>query len=588
MEPNQRLCPKCSEIITHKCAKSARKATQDCRPCKRCHYVSRANPKEAKCPLCGYVSKRLTDFERHLTSEHGMTARELWDKEHNGPALCRCGCGGTTKWLGWNLGYSGLLVGHNANLVSVYGQEAAREISDKRRKKLTGRTGWAKGLTKSDPRIESRSKSISESRKAAFADGKIRSWSKGKSKETDERLSRLSKRHKERYASGELVPWAKGLSKESDQRIRNMAAKVSLTHQNLSIRKRLDELKRLKAHEIKERIESSGKLKLIESSLDEYVNDNTSNITVECITCGAQTVGSLRRFKHGRCHHCDPGGSAAQHEMASWIRSLGVGVESNKRDIINGLEVDIYVPEKKLGIEYNGLYWHSLLNKSASYHDNKTQACTKAGISLFHVFEDEWKEKRNIIESMIKHRIGLTENRVSARNCEIVVLSPKERFEFFTENHIDGDTQSKIAWGLVLDDKIVAAMSLRSPFHKKHNKSLEVARFCTRTHVSVVGALGKLTKQAFKFARSGGCESLMSYVDTRLGTSKSWDDSGWTFVEETHPRFWWTDFTHRFNRFKYKADPSRGLSEAQVAEEAGVVKIHGCKNRLYKITLDAI
>ena len=43
----------------------------------------------------------------------------------------------------------------------------------------------------------------------------------------------------------------------------------------------------------------------------------------------------------------------------------------NSRDIINPYEIDIYLPELKLGIEFNGLYWHSEKFKSKNYHFNK-------------------------------------------------------------------------------------------------------------------------------------------------------------------------------------------------------------------------
>lgn len=588
MDPNQRICPGCSETITYQSSKSATKAEKKRSICNKCKYSHRSSNRETRCPLCDFSSKKLTKFNEHVVKQHNKTLKELWDELNNGPVKCACGCDEVTRWISWSDGYSRLLVGHNANLVSFYGEEGAELVLRKRKEKLTGKTGWAKGLSKeTDDRIKIRSIATSMGMKRAFEEGKMIPWAKNKTKDTDERLRVASSRQKERYASGELTPWAKGLTKETDIRVKVMAEKVSLAHKNLSVRKRLDELKRLKANEIKERIEASGKLRLIEESIGDYINDNTPNVVAECIVCGTRTTGTLRRLKYGRCYNCDPGGSVAQHEVSSWIKSLGVEVEVNKRNIVSGIEIDIYAPHKKLGIEYNGLYWHSLLNKSMTYHDNKTQACKAAGVKLIHVFEDEWRDKKRIVQSMIKHRLGLTTRKLHGRECKLVELNNKERRDFFTENHIDGDTQARIAWGLKHEGEVVAALSLRSPFHKKHKDSLEVARFCTKTETGVTGGLGKLTKAAVSWVKGQGYVSLMSYVDERFGSSHGWNTAGWVESGETQPRFWWTDFANRFNRFRYKADPSRGMTEAQVAEEAGVTKIYGSRNSVYVVNVVA-
>lgn len=586
MDPNKRLCPICNQTIDYKNAKILQKAIANNRPCVNCKYKNRKNPQEIKCPLCDFVTKKTTIFDKHLLSSHNTTAQLLWDQKFGGPKKCRCGCGGATKWLGWDKGYSDLLIGHNAKLSALYDAQKIEEILTKRKEKTKGKTGWSNGLTKdSDDRVKKRSKAAGEGRKKAFAEGKIKIWSKGFTKESDERLMKLSELLKDKFSKGILKPWARGLSKEKDEKIKDMASKVSLTHQNINIRKKLDDLKRLKAAEIKERVEANGKLKLIEESLNEYVNDNTPNIIVECITCGTRTTGTFRRLKYGRCYTCDPGGSITQHEISNWIKSLDVNVDTNRRDVINGLEIDIYVPEKKLGIEYNGLYWHSVLHKSTTYHDNKTQMCTNSGINLFHVFEDEWRDKRLIVESMIKHKLGLSSAKISARKCAIVQLSNKQRRIFFEENHIDGDTSAKFSYGLMHGEKIVSAISLRTPFHKKHENKLEVARFCSLLGTSVVGGLSKLTNHVAKKAKIDGYQSIMSYVDTRLGYHNSWTKAGWTLDSETSPRFWWTDFSNRYNRFKFKASSDKNLTEAEVADQANVVKIWGCRNLNYKIDI---
>lgn len=65
-------------------------------------------------------------------------------------------------------------------------------------------------------------------------------------------------------------------------------------------------------------------------------------------------------------------------------------------------ELDIYVPSKNVAFEMNGLYQHSDIFKKRRYHALKTRSCEKAGIHLFHIFEDEWKKKPEQVKMMLK------------------------------------------------------------------------------------------------------------------------------------------------------------------------------------------
>ena len=63
---------------------------------------------------------------------------------------------------------------------------------------------------------------------------------------------------------------------------------------------------------------------------------------------------------------------------------------SNDREVLNGYEIDCYSPSLKLGIEFNGLFWHSEKKKSKDYHQHKIIMAENKGIQLVHVWEDDW------------------------------------------------------------------------------------------------------------------------------------------------------------------------------------------------------
>lgn len=217
--------------------------------------------------------------------------------------------------------------------------------------------------------------------------------------------------------------------------------------------------------------------------------------------------------------------------------------------------------------------------------DLKRSDLFKQNIKHLVVFEDEWRDKRAIVESMIMTRLAVVKTSIGARKCKLVTLRHDMRRDFFEKNHLDGDVKSKISFGLEFQGEIVSAISLRKPHHKSLYNSLEIARFATKLGYNVQGGLSKLISQCVKYAQSLNCKKLMTYVDMRIGDGHSYELAGMHYVRDTlHPRFWWTDFVNRYDRFKYKA--LNGKSQSEIATEAGVYQIFGAKNRVFELDID--
>lgn len=536
-----------------------------------------------KCPLCNFSHRWHSKLELHIKEVHGRDPAEVWREWKGVDGLCKCGCGQLTNWGGWSLGHSEWVIGHNGNIYTLP-EEEAKAISEKRSKALMGRPGWSKGLTKETSEIvRKRSETISEVLTEKYANGELTNWAKGLTKDTDERMQLRSEHLKEGYAEGKFIPWAKGLTKDTDDRVFRMSEKVKLSSMKYDLRKKLDSLKKLSVQEIQSRIESQNVLEVI-GGLDQYKNDKHQVIKVRCKNCGAEFTESLRRLQYGRCFKCHPGGSMAQESVFKFIHDeLNIqNIKSNDRKVLSGQELDMYIPDAKFAIEFNGLYWHNELNRSKQYHENKSLATKILGINLMHIFEDEWRTKQDIVKSMIRQKLGIQIVKIGARKCTIKSLASKEKHDFFTQNHIDGDTQTSYAFGLYHNEILVAAISLRTPLHKKWSSYNEIARYCTKIDHHIAGGLSKLIKHIQKTMNV----SLMTYLDTRFGgTGAGYIAAGMKFYKNTSMRFWWTDCENRFNRFMYRADAKLGLTEAQVADAANVVKIWGCHSKIFTIEL---
>ena len=104
----------------------------------------------------------------------------------------------------------------------------------------------------------------------------------------------------------------------------------------------------------------------------------------------------------------------------------------------NGLELDIYIPDLKLGIEFNGSYWHYEYLKSADYHKNKSVLALKNGIRLIHIFEYEWINNRLLIEKFLKNTISQDQVKIYARDTKLVTVSNDTARDFMNDNHLQG------------------------------------------------------------------------------------------------------------------------------------------------------
>lgn len=395
--------------------------------------------------------------------------------------------------------------------------------------------------------------------------GKAEAWSKGKTKKDDPRLMEYSKRY-----SGKGNPfYGKKHTKASKRKMKRNSL--------------------LSESEFQKRIKIAEKFWEISLKYDDYYSRQKQRISVKCKNCKSWTTRNMEYLEQGsKCHKCYPvsTNSKAQEEIRDYILDLGIlNVEYNTRKVISPKELDIYLPEQKFAIEYNGLYWHHEGNdKDKDYHRNKTQLCEAADIHLFHIFSDEWLLKPDVVKSMISHRLGKSIARVYARKCKVLKLSKNSEYKaFFEANHISGHARGKTAFALEYKGEIVACLSLRKPEQKKYKNTIEIARYCTKLNHSVVGGLSKLLKEAIKWAKENKYDKMLSYCDLRFGYGKGYEKIGFKNMGDTAIDYWYTNDIERIPRHLVRA--SSGKSEKEVAKDKNLKKIYGCGSRKFILKL---
>ena len=232
--------------------------------------------------------------------------------------------------------------------------------------------------------------------------------------------------------------------------------------------------------------------------------DNLENIQLRWkhITCGKEYISRINNGKIVVCPHCKDGASVLELSLRSIIMGLtNDEIVFNDRTILEGnKELDIYIPNKKIAIEFNGIYWHSILrNPDRFYHLSKTEECISKGIKLIHLWEHDFLHKNELIISMLANSLGLSA-KLDARKCEIKEVSSKDAIKFTNINHIDGSIRAKINIGLYHNNILVSLMSFG---HKRFQRvkqpdNWEIYRFCTLQGFHIRGGASKLFKYFIK------------------------------------------------------------------------------------------
>ena len=276
--------------------------------------------------------------------------------------------------------------------------------------------------------------------------------------------------------------------------------------------------------------------------------------------------------------------SNGEKELLLEISKLYKGeILTNKK--LFGYEADIYLPDEKLVLEYNGVYWHSELYRDSKYHKNKKIKFAENNINLINIWEDDWKHFKKIIISRIKNLFHLNE-KIYARKCILKEISPKEARDFMNENHLKGYTNSKIKVGLFYKDKLVSVSTFGKRFLIKKNKDeYELLRNCTLKGFTVIGGFQKMIKYFIKKYSN----NLYSYVDCDwTNLNKSVYHKSFKLIKYTSPGYYWVINGIRENRIKFQkhrlveAGANPFLTEYEIMSDKGYFRIYDSGNLLFK------
>ena len=206
------------------------------------------------------------------------------------------------------------------------------------------------------------------------------------------------------------------------------------------------------------------------------------------------------------------------------------------RKVTRPKEIDIYIPELKLGIEFCGLYFHSENSleedrADENKHYKKMLMANSLGIRLITIFENEWNEKKEQIKGFLLSTLNKNEIKIAARECEIHKLTREVSDDFLDSHHIQGRDNYSISLGLFHEKELIGVMTGggHPQGSVKNTKTLYLNRLAFKSGITVIGGASKLLSSLKQFALNNGFDSIHSWSDNRWSEGGVYKSLGFTF-----------------------------------------------------------
>lgn len=287
--------------------------------------------------------------------------------------------------------------------------------------------------------------------------------------------------------------------------------------------------------------------------------------------------------------------SGPETVIKNMLDELHIKYVANDRKTIKPLELDFYIPDKNIAIEFNGIYFHSDgSGKDKYYHKNKTEKCAEKGVQLIHIWEDDWIMKKDLILDMLKIKLGVYKHKLMARKCKVREISSKTYSEFASKYHLQGSVPSAYKYGLFYDDELVSIMSfgkLRKSLGSKHKEGVyELYRYCVKSGYIISGGASKL----FHYAKTHipNVKEIITYAKRDWSNGNLYKSLGFEFDGFTDPGYFWTNGKgEKLTRYSTRKDliakteDEKKLTETQIMRNRGYYKCYDSGNLKFHYTI---
>ena len=253
------------------------------------------------------------------------------------------------------------------------------------------------------------------------------------------------------------------------------------------------------------------------------------------------------------CTICNPIGSSYSSSYESiicdFLDQYNIQYIRNDQKVINPYHIDIYIPSHNLGIEFNGLYWHSWLKKDKKYHLDKYNLCLSKGIKLLQIWEDDWRYKNDIIKAIILNKLNLISNEVKNTHCTIKQIFDINIIkDFLNKNDIKGYINCSVSIGAYFNNELVSIIGF-----KKIKNNYKLVNLCSKIDFNIPNIeilLFNHFKVNFNF------DKIVAYSDNTISNDELYEKLEFKY-EKTSLNYYWTDF----NLKNFKQNTNKNLTK---------------------------
>lgn len=308
-------------------------------------------------------------------------------------------------------------------------------------------------------------------------------------------------------------------------------------------------------------------------------------------------------FKNGkhRCSHCSFQTSNAEKEILNFIKTYYPNskkvkfyelVENCPKEYKNK-ELDIYIPELRVAIEYCGLYWHSAASgeKPSNKHRSKLDWCRLNNIRLITLFEDEWLTRKDQVKNLLYSIMLVHATKIGARKCTVIEIDKTVAKTFIDENHIQSiNSGYETAFGIFNKGDLLGVIT-GSNHHRQNNSAFVLQRLCFKSNTQIQGGASKLFKYLKTWASLKGYSEIISWSDNRISEGNVYKKLNFTLRKEyLHDYSYVLEgyYSKRYSKQSLKKTKEERLSdktEWELRKEQDYYRIFDCgkKSWVYKL-----
>lgn len=285
-------------------------------------------------------------------------------------------------------------------------------------------------------------------------------------------------------------------------------------------------------------------------SLDEYKGTkNFHDYEWECKKCCTTFKDTINNGHIPRCPTCFPKDIKVSKAETNLFEAINVENKmQTNRDLIENFEIDIYLSDYNIGVEYNGMYWHSEQRGIEKYyHLDKTILCENESIFLIHIFESEWINRPIQVISMIERHLDTFDEIVLLNDLDVREITEIESNKFLIENTLNlSESLFEKRKGVFRNNELLAMMTTEQMQDK-----IIITKFEEKMGVGFDGNVFKKLMDSFDFDKS---LTIYYYPDRRYNKmdDETLLECGFSFEGGTEPNLWYSKNLNQISSYSVK------------------------------------